>query len=58
MGTRSVPTQALNEVETWKELNKNMKKAIDILKENQNGEVHCINLHGDVFYVPRRFVDT
>ena len=54
---RGACQKALDEVKTWKELNTNMKKAIDILKENQNGEVHCINGHADVFYVPRRFVD-
>ena len=35
----------------------NMKKAIDILKKNQNGTLHCINWHADAFYIPGRFAD-
>ena len=33
----------------------NIDKAIDILKKNQNGELHCISLHADAFYIPGRF---
>ena len=36
----------------------NIKKAIDILKKNQNGELHCINWHADAFYIPGRFAAT
>ena len=35
----------------------NMKKAIDTLKKNQNGTLHCINWHADAFYIPGRFAD-
>ena len=33
----------------------NINKSIDILKKNQNGELHCINWHADAFYIPGRF---
>ena len=33
----------------------NINKAIDILKKNQNDELHCINWHADAFYIPGRF---
>ena len=32
-----------------------IKRAIDILKKNQNGTLHCINWHADAFYVPGRY---
>ena len=35
----------------------NMKKAIDILRKNQNGTLYCINWHADAFYIPGRFAD-
>ena len=32
-----------------------MTKAIDVLKKNGNGQVHCYRGRSGVFYIPRRF---